>query len=214
MRHPGKKNYIDEGNCYVWFVYDKTDKVVSASLEIITGVYGQNAFSDETYTVSLKRIDYEDAVWTGVSTEERPNSKTILRRYYYRWEKAIKRLKKDLYDLANQNSLPLQRSIQHGDVILVEYDNPYDLDSWELYDSTDILQILETKGKSNFTVRGIELDRYCFCPFEEPKNYSLEEMECIKTISLLNPALYNRLLCLFKEGATEIYNEIIEKYKR
>ncbi len=213
MRHSIKKTYVDKDDCYVWFHYDKTGKVVAASIEIITGVYGDNALSNETYDVSPEKIYYEDADMSGISLEQRPGMITILRRDYYRWDKAIKSLKKDIYDLACRHSQPLQRPIRQGDVIMVEYDNPYDLDLPEPYDSTDILQILEVEGQASYTVNEIDLDRYQFGPFEEPREYSLEERDDIKAILIMNPALYDKLQCVFSEGASKIYHDIVERYK-
>lgn len=214
MRKANGRTYIEKGNCYLKMTFDDASKPLTAFLCLITDVYSYDGFSEETYDISSNSIDYEDAGWSGTSTEESQFGKNIPKTCYDKWVNMIRRTKCKMYDLVYDNSHILQRPLKAGDIVSVELNNPYDLDQWKPEDSTEIYQILDIRDDDKFLVKGIDMNLYSFQCIDEPCERSKDYDELIKSVSLIDSRLFEKLISMYRKTTSNLIAQIYDIYKK
>lgn len=96
---------------------------------------GDNYYVIREYGFNEHCVDFEDARWNGVNTDDSGRGTRILGRYFNRWEKRVNELKERLSKLARQAAQPFHADVRPGECILSIYEEEeeYDYDSFEVY---------------------------------------------------------------------------------
>lgn len=105
---------------------------------------GDNYYVIREYGFDEHCVDFEDARWNGVNTDDSGRGTRILGRYFNRWEMRVNALKERLAKLARQAAQPFHADVRPGECILSIYEEEevYDYDSFVVYKVKEI-----TNGK-------------------------------------------------------------------
>ena len=179
----------------------KSDNKEYASIMHFINVW-DNGYISDTYGFEQNWMDFEDAIWTGVSIDDRNKGKRIDKQLYNNWVKRVTDCRNRIVEMADNTSSE-KKEVRVGDYLYNARNVKDDYRYW-------LLHITEISADSIMGAT-VYIDRYDIINHPEPEH--LEQYGIIDQSRRITKEVFDLASELIAKTSEEILEEIKKQFQ-